>query len=123
MRNHFGISQEIIKIKIYAQSLWMDFGRRGGELEIKNQGRFGKRSRFTQGTEAIGQQSPRIGAHRLKLRFTHRVASAGSTWSSDSTPLFLSRTASVQNTLADLLREAELTAKLIHRNSCENSEL
>ena len=107
MRNNFGFSKEFIKIKLYAQSLWMDFGRRGGELEIDNQGRFGKRSRFTQETEAIGQQSPRIGAHRLKLRFTHRVASAGCTWSSDSTPLFLSQTASVQNTLAEILQAAK----------------
>jgi hypothetical protein len=85
----------------------MGFGRGEGELEIDNQGRFGKRSRFSQETEAIGQQSPRIGGHRLKLRFTQRVASAGSTWSSDSTPLFLSQAASVQNTLAEILSSCQ----------------
>lgn len=68
-------------------------GRGEGELEIKNQGRFGLRSRrgrrlgyssFTQETFARGQQTPRIGDVRPK----QRELSAGCTLNSDSTPLF-----------------------------------
>lgn len=67
----------------------MGFERGEGELEIENQGRFDQ-SRFSQETEAIGQQTPRIGESRSKLRFTQRVSSAGSTLNSDSTPQFSS---------------------------------
>lgn len=63
----------------------MAFGHGEGELEIENQGRF-KKSRFSQETVAIGQQTPRNGEQRPKLRFAQRVSSAERTWSSDSTP-------------------------------------
>jgi len=38
-----------------------------GELEIKGQGRFWYSLSFSQETEAIGQQAPRIGDQRPKL--------------------------------------------------------
>jgi len=63
----------------------MGFEHGEGELEIENQGR-SRISSFTQETEAIGQQTPRIGANRPKLR----VSSAGCARFSDSTPHFLS---------------------------------
>lgn len=56
-----------------------------GELEIKNQGRFGYSTGFTQETGARGQQTPRIGDERPK----RRELSAGCTLNSDSTPHFL----------------------------------
>jgi hypothetical protein len=70
----------------------MDFGRGEGELGIENQGRFGTKisNSFSQETEAIGQQTPRIGDERPKLRFTQRVSSAGCARTSDSTPHFFS---------------------------------
>lgn len=76
----------------------MGFGRGEGELEIENQGRFVRSisNVFSQETEAIGQQTPRIGEKRPKLRFTPdtqvlaRVSSAGCTLNSDSTPQFFS---------------------------------
>ncbi len=89
MKKNFGFDTKFNKIKLSARSLWMGFERGEGELEIENQGRFDQ-SRFSQETEAIGQQTPRIGADRPKLRFTQRVSSAGSTLNSDSTPHFLS---------------------------------
>jgi hypothetical protein len=89
MKKNFGFDTKFNKIKLSARSLWMGFERGEGELEIENQGRFDQ-SRFTQETEAIGQQTPRIGESRSTLRFTQRVSSAGSTLNSDSTPQFLS---------------------------------
>lgn len=89
MKKNFGFDTKFNKIKVSARSLWMGFERGEGELEIENQGRFDQ-SRFSQETEAIGQQTPRIGESRSKLRFTQRVSSAGSTLNSDSTPQFLS---------------------------------
>lgn len=56
-----------------------------GELEIKNQGRFGYSTGFTQETGATDQQTPRIGVERPK----RRELSAGRTLNSDSTPHFL----------------------------------
>lgn len=90
MKKNFGISYSNITIKEAAGSLWMDFQQGEGELEIKNQGRFDQ-SRFSQETEAKGQQTPRNGEGRSKLRFTQRVSSAGCTLDSDSTPQFFSR--------------------------------
>jgi hypothetical protein len=87
MKKNFGIPHSTITIKEAAGSLWMDFQQGEGELEIKNQGRFVK-SRFSQETEAKGQQTPRNGEGRSKLRFTQRVSSAGCTLDSDSTPQF-----------------------------------
>lgn len=55
------------------------------ELEIKNQGRFGYSTGFTQETGATDQQTPRIGVERPK----RRELSAGRTLNSDSTPHFL----------------------------------
>ncbi len=89
MKKNFGIPHSNITIKEAAGSLWMDFQQGEGELEIKNQGRFVK-SRFSQETEAKGQQTPRNGEGRSKLRFTQRVSSAGCTLDSDSTPQFFS---------------------------------
>lgn len=101
----------------------MGFGRGEGELEIENQGRFERSisNVFSQETEAIGQQTPRIGEHRPKLRFTPdtqvlaRVSSAGCTLNSDSTPQFFSSgdeeaqqavTENLQNQLYGLLKTA-----------------
>jgi hypothetical protein len=89
MKKNFGFDAKFNKIKLSARNLWMGFERGEGELEIENQGRFDQ-SRFTQETEAIGQQTPRIGESRSKLRFTQRVSSAGCTLNSDSTPHFSS---------------------------------
>jgi hypothetical protein len=93
MKKNFGFDAKFNKIKVSARSLWMGFERGEGELEIENQGRFDQ-SRFTQETEAIGQQTPRIGESRSKLRFTQRVSSAGCTLNSDSTPQFSFQTES-----------------------------
>ncbi len=87
MKKNFGFDTKFNKIKVSARSLWMGFERGEGELEIENQGRFDQ-SHFTQETEAIGQQTPRIGESRSTLRFTQRVSSAGSTLNSSSTPQF-----------------------------------
>jgi hypothetical protein len=87
MKKNFGFDTKFNKIKLSARNLWMGFERGEGELEIENQGRFDQ-SRFSQETEAIGQQTPRIGEDRPKLRFTQRVSSAGCTLNSDSTPHF-----------------------------------
>lgn len=94
MRNNFGFDTEFNKLLIIARNLWMGFGRGEGELEIDNQGRSRILS-FLQETVAIGQQTPRIGGNRPKLRFTDtqvsaRVSSAGCTLNSDSTPHFFS---------------------------------
>lgn len=89
MKKNFGISQSEIRIIETAGSLWMGCQHGEGELEIENQGRF-EQSRFSQETVAIGQHTPRIGESRSKLRFTHRVSSAGRTLDSDSTPQFFS---------------------------------
>lgn len=92
MRINFHFETEFNKLIIIARSLWMGYGRGAGELEIDNQGRSRILS-FLQETVAIGQQTPRIGGTRPKLRFTdtfvsERVSSAGCTLSSDSTPHF-----------------------------------
>ena len=93
MKKNFGFDTEFNKIKVIARSLWMGCERGEGELEIDDQGRFDQ-SRFSQETEAIGQQAPRIGEHRPKLRLTteekssERVSSAGRTLNSSSTPQF-----------------------------------
>lgn len=94
MRINFHFETEFNKLIIIARSLWMGYGRGAGELEIDNQGRSRILS-FLQETVAIGQQTPRIGGTRPKLRFTdtfvsERVPSAGCTLSSDSTPHFFS---------------------------------
>jgi hypothetical protein len=86
MRINFGFDAKLNRIELIATSPRMDLRRGEGKLEIGNQGRFGKRSRFLQETEAIGQQTPRIGANRPKLRFTHRVSSAGRTGFSNFSP-------------------------------------
>jgi hypothetical protein len=88
MKKNFGFDAFQNKIKLSAQALWMVFGRGEGELEIENQGRL-RISSFAQETVAIGQQAPRIGEQRPKLRSTLRVFSAGRTGSSSSTPHFL----------------------------------
>lgn len=95
MKKNFGFDTEFNKLRVIACSLWMGFKRGEGELEIEDQGRLQK-SRFSQETVAIGQQTPRIGEDRPKLRlapntqvFT-RVPSAGRTLNSDSTPQFFS---------------------------------
>ncbi|PIS11703.1 MAG: hypothetical protein COT73_02565 [Bdellovibrio sp. CG10_big_fil_rev_8_21_14_0_10_47_8] len=88
MKKNYEICTALNKINISAQSLWMDFERGEGELEVRNQGR-SRISSFSQETGAIGQQTPRIGDNRPKLRFTHRVSSAGCAGFSDSTPHFL----------------------------------
>lgn len=94
MRINFHFETEFNKLIIIARSLWMGYGRGAGELEIDNQGRSRILS-FLQETGAIGQQTPRIGDTRPKLRFTgttvsERVSSAGCTLNSDSTPHFFS---------------------------------
>jgi len=88
MKKNYGFDAKFNKIKLSARDLWMGCEHGEGELEIENQGRFTK-SHFTQETEAIGQQTPRIGESRSTLRFTQRVSSAGCTLNSDSTPHFL----------------------------------
>ena len=86
MRNNYVFPLKFAKINITALTLWMEYELGEGELEIENQGRFFYLSRsFTQGTEAIGQHTPRIGAERPKLR----EYSAGCACDSDSTPHFL----------------------------------
>lgn len=95
MKKNFGFDTKFNKIKLSARNLWMGFERGEGELEIENQGRFDQ-SRFSQETEAIGQQTPRIGEDRPKLRFTQRVSSAGCTLNSDSTPHFSSLEGNIQ---------------------------
>jgi hypothetical protein len=93
MKKNFGFDAEFNKLRVIACSLWMGFKRGEGELEIEDQGRLQK-SRFSQETEAIGQQTPRIGEDRPKLRLTtstkvlSRVTSAGRTLNSNSTPQF-----------------------------------
>lgn len=90
----------------------MGFGRGEGELEIENQGRFERSisNVFSQETEAIGQQTPRIGEHRPKLRFTPdtqvlaRVSSAGCTLNSDSTPQFFSHADGAFDAVAENLQ-------------------
>ncbi|MEZ0391267.1 MAG: hypothetical protein ACAH59_03565 [Pseudobdellovibrionaceae bacterium] len=95
MKKNFGFDTEFNKLRSIARSLWMGCERGEGELEIDDQGRFDQ-SRFSQETEGIGQQTPRIGEDRPKLRFTPdtqvsaRVSSAGRTLNSDSTPQFFS---------------------------------
>lgn len=89
MKKNFGFSQTDITIKEVACSLWMDCKLGEGELGIRNQGRFDQ-SRFSQETVAIGQQTPRNGDRRSKLRFTQEVSSAGRTLDSGSTPPFFS---------------------------------
>lgn len=84
MRNNFGFQGNTINIKLSAHTLWMEYALGEGELEIDNQGRFFSLTSFTQGTEAIGQHTPRIGADRPKLR----EYSAGCACDSDSTPHF-----------------------------------
>jgi hypothetical protein len=85
MKNDYGFDTKLNKIKLSAATLWMEFQRGEGELEIENQGRFGSNSiSFSQGTVAIGQHTPRIGADRPK----QRVLSVGCACGSDSTPLF-----------------------------------
>jgi len=106
MKKNYGFDTEFNKIKLIARSLWMGFGRGEGELEIDNQGRLDQ-SRFSQETEAIGQQTPRIGEDRPKLRLTTdtqvsaRVSSAGRTLNSSSTPQFLSREQTVLQKLSE----------------------
>lgn len=92
MKKNYGFDTEFNKLILIARSLWMDFGRGEGELGIINQGRFGTKisNSFSQETEAIGQQTPRIGDEGPKLRFTQRVSSAGCARTSDSTPHFFS---------------------------------
>ncbi len=96
MKKNFGFDTEFNKLKVIACSLWMGFKRGEGELEIEDQGRLQK-SRFSQETVAIGQQTPRIGEDRPKLRLApntqvfKRVPSAGRTLNSDSTPQFFSQ--------------------------------
>jgi hypothetical protein len=46
---------------------WMSLGAGEGEEEIENHGRSRVKS-FSQETEAIGQQAPRIGSNGLKLK-------------------------------------------------------
>lgn len=93
MKKNFGFDAEFNKLRVIACSLWMGFKRGEGELEIEDQGRLQK-SRFSQETEAIGQQTPRIGEDRPKLRLLtdtkvlSRVTSAGRTLNSSSTPQF-----------------------------------
>jgi hypothetical protein len=84
MRNNFGFDAKTINMNITAHILWMEYALGEGELEIGNQGRFWNLRSFTQGTEAIGQHTPRIGADRPKLR----EYSAGCACDSDSTPHF-----------------------------------
>jgi hypothetical protein len=89
MKKNFCFDAKFNKIEVSARNLWMGFEHGEGELEIEDQGRF-EQSRFSQETEAIGQQTPRIGESRSKLRFFQRVSSAGCTLNSDSTPQFFS---------------------------------
>lgn len=92
MKSVFGFEANFNKLDI-ASSTRMLRARGEGELEIKNQGRFGLRDRkgtlghsnsFSQETIARGQQTPRIGDVRPK----RRELSAGCTLNSDSTPHF-----------------------------------
>ena len=105
MKKNYGFDTEFNKLKGIAWSLWMGFKRGEGELEIEDQGRLQK-SRFTQETVAIGQQAPRIGEDRLKLRFSKRESSAGCTLNSSSTPQFFSSIQKTQNTLQQILQAA-----------------
>jgi hypothetical protein len=106
MKIRFGFDTEFNKIKVIAWNLWMGFRRGEGELEIEDQGRL-QESRFSQETVAIGQQAPRIGEDRPKLRLNQRVPSAGRTLSSDSTSQFFSSTTQdVQDKLQAILKAA-----------------
>ena len=86
MKNDYGFDIKDYKIKLSAVALWMESQHGEGELEIEDQGRFRSNNSisFAQETEAISQQTPRIGEKRLM----QRVLSAGCTENSDSTPQF-----------------------------------
>lgn len=71
---------------VVARATWMLCVHGEGGLEIKNQGRFIDFPRFSQETDATGQQSPRIGDNRPKLK----ELSAGRTLNSDPAPQFFS---------------------------------
>ena len=73
----------------FAQSPWMDFGHGEGELEIDNQGRL-RISSFLAGNRAIGQQTPRIGGLRLKLKFIKSTSVGCASSSGSTSQLFLS---------------------------------
>jgi len=109
MRNNFGFRRESIKLRLIACGLWMGFKRGEGELEIEDQGRLQK-SRFSQETEAIGQQTPRNGEQRPKLRLqldtqvSNRVPSAGRTLNSDSTPQFFPHIQRTQEKILEILK-------------------
>jgi hypothetical protein len=90
MKKNFGFDAFENKLKLSAQAPWTVFERGEGELEVESQGRL-RISSFAQETVAIGQQAPRIGDDRPKLRSTQRVFSAGRTGFSSSTSHFLFR--------------------------------
>lgn len=84
MKSVFGFDRFVNKLSI-APATWMLLVHGEGGLEIKNHGRFKDFPRFSQETEATGQQSPRIGENRPKLK----ELSAERTLNSDPTPQFL----------------------------------
>jgi hypothetical protein len=86
MRNAYCFDTIFNKINISAVFPRMEIQHGEGELEIENQGRLVISNFFTQETVAIGQQAPRNGELRPKLR----ESSAGCTKTSDSTPQFFS---------------------------------
>lgn len=86
MRIKFNFVKKFYKIKILASATRTLLVLGEGGLEIKNQGRFWSSLSFLQETEAIGQQTPRIGAERPKLT---RELSAGMRVDSSLTPHFL----------------------------------
>jgi hypothetical protein len=102
MKNAYCFDIELTKIKLSAVFPRMEIQRGEGELEIENQGRLRISKVFSQETGAIGQQTPRIGEHRPKLR----ELSAGCAKDSDSTPhlffphCFLVAESGVQNAAA-----------------------
>ena len=87
MKNNFCFSKSLLKIKTTACVTRMLHMLGEGELGIKSQGRLDHSQSFSQETGAIGQQTPRIGDHRPKLK---RELSAWMHADSDSTPHFLS---------------------------------
>lgn len=56
---------------IYSTNSWMSLLAGEGEEEIENHG-WSRVKSFSQETEARGQQTPRIGAHRPKLKSLKR---------------------------------------------------
>ena len=62
---------------ILPMNSWMSLLAGEGEEEIENHG-WSRVKSFSQETEARGQQTPRIGAHRLKLKSLKRRMRADS---------------------------------------------